>query len=326
MLARNLSSSLCAALLVLAAMPVLAEDAKWPNYKEADFTVKDYVFKSGESLPELKIHYRTLGTPKRNGAGDIVNAVLLLQGNTGTGANWLRPSLADELFKRGQPFDAAQYFLIIPDALGRGGSSKPSDGLRASFRITATTTWSTPSTGSSPTGSASASAAGHRQLARLHARWMWAEMYPDMMDSVVALSCQPTEISGRNWIMRHAAAEAIRHDPDYKDGNYEKQPSHYVYSAAAGAFNTESPARIQELAPTRAAADALYEKRLTEERRDANDQLYAIESIIDYNPEPGLDKIKAKVLLINDSEGCRQPADLGNCRAGDEAVKNARTC
>ena len=116
--------------------------------------------------------------------------------------------------------------------------------------------------------------------------WMWGEMYPEMTDGVVALSCQPAEISGRNWIMRRAAAEAIRHDPDYKDGNYEKQPSHYIYGAAGQSFMTEGPTRIQEMAPTRAAADALYEKRLEAERRDANDQLYAIESIMDYNPEP----------------------------------------
>src|SRR5436189_2939824 len=120
-----------------------------------------------------------------------------------------------------------------------------------------------------------------------------------MMAGVGELPCQPVEISGRNWIMRRAAAEAIRNDPGYKDGNYDKQPSHYIYGAAGQSFMTESPARIQELAPTRAAADALYEKRLAAERRDANDQLYASESIIDYNPEPDLGKITAKVLLIN---------------------------
>src|SRR5437762_3576780 len=123
---------LCAAALI-AATPAFAEGAKWPNYQEADFVVKNYAFHSGESLPELKMHYRTLGTAKRDAAGNIVNAVLLLQGNTGTGANWLRPSLADELFAPGQPLDAAQYLIIMPDAIGRGGSSKPSDGLRAKF-------------------------------------------------------------------------------------------------------------------------------------------------------------------------------------------------
>jgi homoserine O-acetyltransferase len=110
-----------------------AERSRWPNYREADFVVRNYVFRSGEKLPELKLHYRTLGTAKHNAAGKIINGVLLLQGNTGTGANWLRPSLADELFGRGQPLDAAEYFMIMPDAIGRGGSSKPSDGLKGKF-------------------------------------------------------------------------------------------------------------------------------------------------------------------------------------------------
>src|SRR5437660_1111244 len=128
-----LARLICAIALVAAASPAFGEGMKWPNYQEADFVVKDYRFHSGESLPELKMHYRTLGTAKRDAAGKIVNGVLLLQGNTGTGANWLRPSLADELFAPGQPLDAADYFIIMPDAIGRGGSSKPSDGLKGKF-------------------------------------------------------------------------------------------------------------------------------------------------------------------------------------------------
>src|ERR1700751_5064551 len=110
-----------------------AQQTKWPNYREGDFVIRNYVFRSGETLPELKLHYRTLGTARRNATGKIVNGVLLLQGNTGTGANWLRPSIADELFAPGQPLDAAEYFMIMPDAIGRGGSSKPSDGLKGNF-------------------------------------------------------------------------------------------------------------------------------------------------------------------------------------------------
>jgi homoserine O-acetyltransferase len=154
--------------------------------------------------------------------------------------------------------------------------------------------------------------------------WMWGETYPDMMDGLVALSCQPVEISGRNWIMRRAAAEAIRNDPDYKDGNYDKPPSHYRYGAAGQSFMTESPARIQEMAPPRAAADALYEKRLNAEARDANDQLYAILSIEDYSPEPDLDRITAKVLLINDSEDFADPPTLGTVERAMAHVKNGR--
>ncbi|MGA7265027.1 MAG: alpha/beta fold hydrolase, partial [Stellaceae bacterium] len=130
----SIRAAVAAALIGIAA-PALAapENTNWPNYQEGDFTIKDYKFASGQTLSQLKLHYRTLGSAERNGAGEIVNGVLLLQGNTGTGANWLRPTLADELFQQGQPLDVGRYFIIIPDALGRGGSSKPSDGLKGNF-------------------------------------------------------------------------------------------------------------------------------------------------------------------------------------------------
>jgi len=154
--------------------------------------------------------------------------------------------------------------------------------------------------------------------------WMWAEMYPDLMDGVVSLSSQPVEISGRNWLGRRAAAEAIRHDPDWNNGFYDKPPHHYIYSAA-GNFGTESPTRIQELAPTKAAADALYEQRLEQAKKgDANDTLWAIEAIMDYNPEPDLDKIKAKVLLINDAEDHANPPELGTVDRAMKRLKHGR--
>jgi homoserine O-acetyltransferase/O-succinyltransferase len=311
-------------ILLSAAMPASAAETKWPNYQEGDFTVKNYTFKSGKSLPEVKLHYRSLGTIKRDAAGNIVNGVLLLQGNTGTSANWLRPSLADELFAPGQPLDAAQYYIIMPDALGRGGSSKPSDGLRAEFphyryhdmvdlqhRLVV-----------DGLGIKRLRLVLGSSLGCMHS-WMWAELYPDMMDGMVGLSCQPVEISGRNWLMRRASAEAIRHDPDYQGGNYDKQPSYYKYSAA-GHYMTESPTRIQEIAPTLAAANALYEKRLQEMHGDANDQLWAIESIMDYSPEPDLDKIKAKVLLINAAEDTANPPELGTVERAMKRVKDGR--
>ena len=313
------------AAVLAAASPALAAESKWPNYREGDFIIKDYIFKSGEKLAELKIHYRTLGTPKKNAAGVIVNAVLLLQGNTGTGANWLRPSLADELFAPGEPLDAAEYFIVMPDAIGRGGSSKPSDGLRAKFphyRYHDMVDINYRLIGEGL-------GIGHLRLVIgsslgcMHS-WMWVAMYPDLMDGMVGLSCQPVEISGRNWLMRRGAAEAIRHDPDYKDGNYDKNPTHYLY-AAAGAYNTESPTRIQEMAPTKAAADALYEKRLADlAKGDANNQLYALESIMDYNPEPDLDKIKAKVLLINAAEDVANPPELGTVERAMKKVRDGR--
>jgi len=311
-----------AAALAVAAGAQAAE-SKWPNLQEGDFIIKDYAFKSGETLAEVKLHYRTLGTAQRNGSGEIVNGVLLLQGNTGTGANWLRPSLADELFKPGQPLDAARYFIIIPDALGRGGSSKPSDGLRMKFphyryhdmvdlnhRLIA-----------EGLHVAHLRLVIGSSLGCMHG-WMWAEMYPQVMDGVVGLSCQPIEISGRNRISRRAAAEAIRHDPDWNGGNYEQNPTHYIWSAAAGSFNPESAARIQEMAPTRAAADKLYDERVARiAKGDANNSLYALESIEDYNPEPDLDKIKARMLLINTEEDVANPPELHTV---ERAIKRVR--
>src|SRR6516162_1291557 len=177
-----------------------APQTRWPNYREDDFVIRNYVFRSGETLPELKLHYRTLGTARRNTAGKIINGVLLLQGNTGTGANWLRPSLADELFGSGQPLDATQYFMIMQDALGRGGSSKPSDGLRGNFpryryRDMVESGYRLITEG---LGVAHLRLVIGSSMSGMHA-WMWAEMYPDLMDGVVPLSCQPVEISGRNW-------------------------------------------------------------------------------------------------------------------------------
>ncbi|HVC53013.1 MAG TPA: alpha/beta fold hydrolase [Stellaceae bacterium] len=302
-----------------------AAGANWPNYQEDDFVLRDYRFASGEALPELKLHYRTLGTPRRNAAGKIVNGVLLLQGNTGTGANWLRPELADELFAPGQPLDARHYFMIMQDALGRGGSSKPSDGLKGNFphyryrdMVDSGYRLLTEHLG-----------IGHLRLVigssmgGMHA-WMWAEAYPDLMDGVVPISCQPIEISGRNWLGRRAAAEAIRNDPDWNNGFYDKNPRHYVYSAA-GNFGVESPTRIQEMAPTLAAADALYERRLGDARKgDANNQLWAIEAIRDYNPEPDLDKITARVMLINDAEDHANPPELGTVERAMKRVKHGR--
>ncbi len=155
--------------------------------------------------------------------------------------------------------------------------------------------------------------------------FMWAEMYPDLMDGIVGLSCQPVEISGRNWILRRASAEAIRHDPDWNNGNYEKNPTHYIYSAAAGSFMPESAARIQEMAPTRAAADKLYDERVARiAKSDANDSLWAIESIEEYSPEADLPKIKAKVLLINAVEDVANPPELDTVERAMKKIRDGR--
>jgi homoserine O-acetyltransferase len=320
-------AAIAAAFISIAASALAAsENPSWPNYQESDFVIKDYKFTGGESLPQLKLHYRTLGTAQRNAAGEIVNGVLLLQGNTGTGANWLRPSLADELFKEGQPLDARHYFIIMPDALGRGGSSKPSDGLKGNFphyryhdMIDSLHRMVTEGLKVAHLRLVIGSSLGC-----MHG-FMWAEMYPKLMDGIVGLSCQPVEISGRNWIMRRAAAEAIRHDPDWNNGNYDKNPTHYIYSAAAGSFMPESAARIQEAAPAQAAADKLYDERVARiAKGDANDTLWAIESIEDYSPESDLPKIKAKVLLINTVEDVANPPELDTVERAMKAIPDGR--
>ena len=313
--------------LLAAALPALAQEtakepiANWPGYNEGDYVVSNYKFTSGESLPEVKLHYRTIGAAKRNAEGQVVNAVLLLQGNNGTGANWFRSSLADELFKPNQPLDPANYYIIMPDALGRGGSSKPSDGLKAGFphyryhdMVDLTHRLVTDGLKVGHLRLVIGSSLGCMQ------QFLWAEWYPDLMDGTIGMSCQPVEISGRNYMLRHAAAELIRHDPAWHDGNYDKTPTLYMYAAAGGDL-TESPVRIQEEAPTMQAAKALYDKRLATllKNGDANNTLYELESIYDYSPEADLPKIKAHVMLINNVEDFADPPTLGTV---ERAFKN----
>ncbi len=311
--------ALIVTVLMAAALPSLAQEApvkpntNWLGYQEGDYTISNYQFASGQNLPEVRLHYRTIGKRALNSKGEVVNAVLLLQGNTGTGANWFRSTLADELFKPGQPLDPARYYIIMPDALGRGGSSKPSDGLKAGFphyryrdMVDLTHLLVTDGLKVNHLRLVIGSSLGCMQ------QFLWAEWYPDLMDGTIGMSCQPVEISGRNYMLRHATAELIRHDLAWHDGNYDKSPTLYMY-AAAGNDLTESPGRIQEEAPTMEAAKALYDRRLAAlmKNGDANNALYEIESIYDYSPEPDLPKIKAHLMLINNVEDFADPPTLG---------------
>jgi homoserine O-acetyltransferase/O-succinyltransferase len=320
--------ALVAALLLLAATPATAQttQAPWPNLREGDFVIKDFVFASGEVLPELKLHYRTLGTARRNAAGEIVNGVVLLHGTSGSGADWLRPSLADELFGAGQPLDASKYFIIMPDGIGRGGSSKPSDGLRAKFPhyryhdiVTSEHRLVTEHLNVRHLRLVLGSSMGG-----MHS-WMWGYMFPDLMDGVVPIASQPIQVSGKNWIQRRVAIEAIRNDPDWNGGNYTKNPSHYIYTVPYGFVQTENIVQIQNMAPTRAAADELY-NRLVEaaKKRDANDVLWGIEAVMDYDPGPHLEKIKAKLLAINFGDDGTNAPELGTLEAGVKRIRNGR--
>ena len=287
--------------------------AAWPNQREGDFRIKDYRFASGETLPELRLHYTVLGTPHRNAAGEIDNAVLLLHGTRGTGKSWLQPSLADELFGAGQPLDAARTFVILPDGIGRGGSSKPSDGLRAKFphyryRDMVDSQYRLVTEG---LGVKHLHLVLGSSMGGMHS-WMWGGLHPGFMDGLVPIASQPVGISGRNWIARRIAIEAIRNNPNWNDGDYTTQPVHYINTAPFGALMVESVVRLQEMAGTREAADELYRKWVAEVAKgDANDQLYATEAVIDYDPAPLLHSITARLLAINFADDAINPPELG---------------
>ena len=301
--------------IIAAAVSLIASQAvaqTWPNQREADFTIRDFRFADGETMPELKLHYMTLGTPKRNAEGQITNGIVLLHGTSGSGRSWLLPTLAGELFGKGQPLDAGETFIIIPDSIGVGGSSKPSDGLKGKFPhyryhdiVEAEHRLVTEELEIHHLRMVMGSSMGGMQT------WMWGEMYPDLMDGLVPIASMPIQISGRNWINRRIRIEAIKHDPDYRDGNYEKNPTHWIYTSPSGAMGTESAWQIQQSAPTRDAGDAMYRKLVEgASKNDANNTLYGIEAVMDYDPSKDLEKIKAHLMAINFADDEANPPDL----------------
>lgn len=304
-----------------------AASAAYPGEKEGDFVVKDFRFQSGETLPEVRLHYTTLGTPRRDSAGRIANAVLLLHGTSSTSRQFFSPTMGAELFGPGQPLDAARYYVIAPDGLGRGGSTKPSDGLHAKF----------PRYGYADVVNAQhlLVAQGLRvehlravigtSMGGMHA-WMWAERYPDMMDGVMPIACQPIAISGRNLIFRRIVTQAIRNDPSWQEGEYETPPRHWLYTAPLWPMMLESAAHVQAEAPTRQAALELYDRMVENARKnyDANDFLYWVESSWDYDPQPDLGKIKAKVVAVNFADDAINPAELPLVERLVRGVREAR--
>ena len=311
-------------LAALVSSPAIAAD--WPNQREGDAVFRDFRFASGETLPELKLHYRTLGAARRDAAGAIVNAVLLLHGTSGTSRNWLQPSLANELFAPGAPLDAEKHLIVIPDGIGRGGSSKPSDGLRTKFphyryvdMVIATHRLLTEQLGIAHLRLVLGTSMGGMQA------WMWGGMYSDLMDGLVPIASQPIAISGRNWMYRRIGIEAIRNDPDWNGGNYDRNPTHYIYSAPIAALMTESATHYQKVAPSRAAMDDLYARMVEGAKKlDANNQLYAIEAVMDYDPSPDLEKIKARLLAINFADDEVNPPELGVVEREIKRIAGAR--
>src|SRR4051812_37348491 len=314
-------------LLLLAAAPVQARSqvlqpaAKAPTAtgwstagRQGDFIMRDFRFADGATLPELRIHYTTLGSPRRNSAGLVTNAVLVLHGTGGTGRGFLSPTFAGELFGPGELLDSATHFIILPDAIGTGGSSKPSDGLRARFphygygdMVTAQYRLLTEKLGINHLLLVLGTSMGAMQS------WMWAERYPDFMDGAVPLASLPTQIAGRNRMMRRLVSQSVRTDPEWHGGNYTSQPRG-LFGALEILFTmTSSPRYLQRIAPTRDSADAYIDRwvRARMSSTDANDFIYQFESSADYNPEPQLEKIRTPVLAINSADDFVNPPELG---------------
>lgn len=304
-------------LSLLAALLALGADAAAADYAaalEGDFVLRDFRFRSGEALPEMRIHYRTIGTLRRDAAGVVRNAVLITHGTTGSGAQFIRPEFAGELFGPGQPLDAAKYFIILPDGIGHGKSSKPSDELRARF----------PRYGYLDMIEAQRRLLGEGLgVARLRLvmgtsmggmhTWLWGQVYPDMMDALMPLASLPVQISGRNRAWRRVVIDAIRHDPEWRGGDYERQPQSLRTAAQMLWLMSSNPAQRQLAAPDLARSDAVLDEFVANYLKtgDANDFLYALEASRDYDPAPGLVRIKAPLLAINTADDLINPPELG---------------
>jgi len=287
--------------------------AEYPAPIEADFAAREFRFSSGEPLPEWRIHYQTIGRPLKDPEGHTTNAVLILHGTTGNGRSLIRPEFAGELFGAGQPLDAAKYFIVLPDGIGHGKSSKPSDGLRGKFPRY---------------GYLDMVEAEHRLLTDglgvRHARlimgtsmggmhtWLWGEQHPDFMDALMPLASVPAQISGRNRIWRRIVIDAIRNDPEWKGGNYTVQPQSLRTAAAMLRFMGQNPVLHQKAAPTLKIADELLDQYVEGYLKtgDANDVLYAFEASRDYDPGPALEKIRAPLVAINSADDLINPPEL----------------
>ncbi|HEY6368700.1 MAG TPA: alpha/beta fold hydrolase [Candidatus Binatia bacterium] len=304
--------------LCLFAFPSWAAD--YPGPSQGEWIVRDFRFHTGEVLPELRLHYTTVGA--RSG-----EPVLILHGSTGAGTNMLNANFAAELFGSGQPLDANRYFIILPDALGAGKSSKPSDGLRTGFPkynyddiVQAQYRLVTEHLGVRRLRLVLGNSAGGMQT------WLWGVTYPDFMDALVPLASQPVEVAGRNWMTRRMLIDMIRNDPEWNGGNYTKQPrslqAAQVYFSMATSGGTQA---LYKAAPTQEKADQLVNQRLAQKSTaDANDVIYQYEASRGYNPAPKLESIKARLLAINSADDERNPPELGILEREIKRIKHGR--
>jgi homoserine O-acetyltransferase len=292
-----------------------ASAADYPAPVEADYTIRDFKFTSGETLPELRLHYRTIGKQEKDAQGKTKNAVLIMHGTTGSGAQFVpRPEFADRLFGKGQPLDATKFFIVLPDGIGHGKSSKPSDGLHAKFPrygyIDMVETQYRLLTDA--LGVNHARLIMGTSMGGMHT-WLWGELHPDFMDALMPLASLPTQISGRNRAWRRIVIGAIRNDPAWDGGEYKTQPPSLRTAAQMLWFMSSSPVLRQKEAPTLAKTDEILDKFVDEivKADDANDVLYAVEASHDYDPGPNLEKIRAPLLAINSADDLINPPELG---------------
>lgn len=301
--APRLTIALAALAAVGGAAVAQQQPSPWQTV-ESDYVVNDFRFHTGETLPRLNIHYATLGTPKRDAEGNITNAIMLLHGTGGSGRGMASAGFGNEVYGPGQVFDITRYFIVMPDGLGHGKTSKPSDGLKARF----------PQYNYLDMVNVQRALADHLRIKKfemiggqsmgcMHS-WVWATTYPDAMKRILPLACTPTAIAGRNRLFRKMMIESIRSDPAYMDGNYTTPPVYGLREANfILTFSTSTAQTLQRQFPTREAADARIDELLkTAPRQDANDMIWQFNASRDYNPEPGLGKIKAKILWINSQD------------------------
>jgi homoserine O-acetyltransferase/O-succinyltransferase len=299
---------------------IAAAAADYPAPKQSEWIARDFKFHTGEVMPEIRLHYTTIGEP--TGA-----PVVALHGTSASANAMLTAAFAGELFGPGQPFDAAKYYIIIPDALGHGRSSKPSDGLKAKFP---------------QYNYADMVDAQYRLLYEglgiRHVRliignsmggmnvWVWGERYPGYMDALVPMASQPTAMGSRNWMLRRMMLETIRHDPDYNNGNYVTQPHALKYASVFfGIATSGGTLSYQKQAPTRELADKIVDARLAAPMAaDTNDFLWQWDSSADYDAASGLEKIQAWVLAINSADDERNPPETGIEVEAMKRVKNGK--
>ena len=310
-----------AALLLWFGLAVAMSAADYPAPVAADFVMRDFHFASGETLPELKLHYTTVGSPR----GD--NGVLIMHGTTGSGHSFLSEHFAGQLFGAGQLLDASKYFIIMPDGIGHGDSSKPSDGLHARFpqyrygdMVTAEYRLVTEGLKLPHLRLVMGTSMGGMHT------WLWAVRYPRFMDGLMPLASAPVEIAGRNRMLRRTIIDSIREDPEWKNGEYTAQPRGLTNAIYGLMFMLSAPLEWQRQAPGRSDADDFFDRWVSNRRygADANDFLYAFESSADYNPSRDLEKIEAPLFAVNSADDQVNPPELGILEREIKRVKRGR--